>query len=197
MARRGGISSAVEAAVRKFENALTGRGAAGALRVTIFDDSKANGKGLDRIFEAFDLTMREIPEVLASIVPEVRAAHARTFASEGSAGRGAWSPLAPATLAERARLGYGPGPILKRTGALEAHVLNAPVKITRRGNTVELRIEPDVNVGGVPKYRALALGNPATNLPPRPMVTVGSSSAVKITSTLQRALRARAAARGL
>jgi hypothetical protein len=192
-----GALSGVEAAVRRFENALTGKSPASQLRVTIYDDSKARGKGLDRIFDAFDITMREIPEVLASIVPTVHDAHRRNFATEGSAGRGKWAPLAPSTLAERQRLGFGSGPILNRTGALEAHVVGTPARITRRGNVVELRIEPDVNVGGVPKYRALAVGNPSTNLPGRPMVTVGPASATKITSALQRALRAHAAARGL
>lgn len=184
-------------AAERFAAEVGPAGGGGGLRVTIFDDSAANGRGVDRIFEAFDATIDDIPLVLRDAVPSVREAHRAVFSTEGSAGRGAWPPLAPRTLAERRRLGYGPGPILVRTGALMRHVLAAEAKINRTGDGFELRIEPGVSVGGVPKYRALAKGSAATNLPGRPMVAVGPQAATRITSTIQRALRARAAANGL
>lgn len=163
--------------------------------VTIRDDSAAMAKGLDRIFDAFGATMDDVPDVLRSAVPTIREAHRAVFSSEGSAGRGRWAPLAPRTLAERARLGFGPGPILVRTGALRAHVLAAPAKVTRRGSTVELRIEPAPVVGGVPKYVYNALGT--STIPGRPMVALGPAAAAKVTSTISRQLRARARANGL
>lgn len=172
-------------------------GGSGMIRVTLGDDNAARTKGLDRVFDAFGATMDDVPKVLESIVPTIRAAHRATFDTEGAAGRGAWAALAPRTLRDRRRLGYGPGPKLVRTGALRDHVLSTPAKVTRRGDTTELRIEPDPDVGGVRKYRALALGRPEINLPGRPMVAVGPASARTITSALQRALRARAAAAGL
>jgi hypothetical protein len=168
------------------------------LRVTIHDDSKANGKGLDRIFEAFEATLDDVPDVFRQALPAIRKAHAEVFSSEGSAGRGRWAALAPRTQIERARLGYGPrSPILVRTGALRRHVLTAPAKITRGSGFVRLEIRPGDVVAGVPKYRALALGAPSNNLPARPMVALGPANAARVTSAIQRALRARAAANGL
>lgn len=167
----------------------------GMIGVSITDDSPANLRGLDRIFDAFGATIDDLPKILEDSVPAIREAHRQVFATEGAAGRGSWPSLAPSTLRERARLGFPPGPIHVRTGALREHVLSAPAKITRRGDTVELRIRPDDNVGGVPKYRALALGT--DRIPSRPMVAVGPQAATRITSAIQRAFRARAGANGL
>ena len=194
------LRAAISRFTRRASGAPSGRGSgipAGFLRVTIVDDSKANGKGLDRLFDAFDATIDDIPLVFRDALPAIRAAHRAVFTSQGAQGRGAWPKLSPVTLEERRRLGFPPGPILVRTGALRAHVLNTPARITRGTGFVELRIEPDRNVAGVPKYRALAKGNPATNLPARPMVAIGPAQARKVTSSIQRALRARAAANGL
>ena len=74
---------------------------------------------------------------MTAAVPTIRAAHRENFTTEGASGRGAWAALAPRTLAERARLGFGPGPILTRTGALRAHVLGRtgerdPPRVPRR-----------------------------------------------------------------
>ena len=169
---------------------------AGLLRVTIVDDSPENRAGLDRLFDAFGATVDDFPAIMLGALPTIRAAHRAVFASEGAAGRGRWAALAPATLVDRARRGFGPGPILVRTGALRSHVLaaRAQVKTSGTGN-VELRIRPDDNVGGVPKYRALALGT--SRIPARPMVALGSSGSVAVTSAISRAFRARARANGL
>lgn len=167
------------------------------LRVTIVDDSAENKRGVDRLFDALDQTIDEFPDVLRDALPEIRAAHALNFATEGASGRGKWAALAPRTLRDRRRLGFGPGPILHRTGALEAHVLGTDAVITSSGNTVTLKIKPDRDVDGVPKYDALAAGYAPNNLPGRPMVTVGPASAKKITSAVSRSLRARARANGL
>lgn len=176
--------------------ASTSRGS-GGLRVTILDDSKGRGRGVDRIFDAFDATMDDIPDVLKDTVPLIRELHARVFETEGTAGRGAWAGLSARTIAQRVRLGYGRGPILQRTGALKDHVLSTPAKITRKGDGYELRIQPKKNVAGIPKYHALAMGLAENNLPGRPMVTIGPQGATRFASQLQRLLRARAQANGL
>lgn len=173
------------------------RGASSGLRVTILDDSKKHGRGVDRIFDAFDATMEDIPDVLEGTVPLIRELHGDVFDTEGTAGRGAWAGLASRTIRERKRLGYGSGPILQRTGGLKAHVLSTPAVISRAGNGYELRIEPKKVVDGVPKYHALAMGLPENNLPGRPMVAIGPKGATRFASQLQRLLRARAQANGL
>lgn len=192
----------VRSAVQRFAKASNGRGKAspgrippGMIGVTITDDSTNNLRGLDRIFDAFGATIDDLPKILEDAVPSIREAHRAVFETEGAAGRGSWPALAPATLRDRARKGFPPGPIHVRTGALKAHVLSAPAKITRRGTTVELRIRPDDNVGGVPKYGALARGT--SRIPARPMVAIGPAQAVKVTSSIQRAFRARARSHGL
>jgi hypothetical protein len=167
----------------------------GFLRVTIVDDSAESRRGLDRIFDAFDATIEDLPAVLLAALPTIREAHRAVFDTEGAAGRGSWAALSPVTIAERKRLGFGAGPILLRTGALRAHVLAAPATITRGGGSVSLKIEPDANVGGVPKYAALAKGT--SRIPPRPMAAIGPPGAAKVTSAIQRALRARAQQNGL
>lgn len=55
---------------------------------------------------------------------------ARNFNAEG---RPAWTPLKPVTIADRLRKGFGPGPILQRSGALRRSLteLNAPHQIFR------------------------------------------------------------------
>lgn len=190
------IEKAAQAASRG-SAASAGRGLSSGIRVTILDDSKKRGKGVDRIFDALDATMEDIPNILADTVPTIREIHKQVFATEGSAGRGAWAGLSPRTIAQRKRLGFGAGPILKRTGALEDHVLTTPAQITRDGDGYELRIQPDPSVGGVKKYRALALGYAKNSLPGRPMVAIGPTGARKFTTQLARLLRARAAANGL
>lgn len=178
---------------------VAGSPALGLIRVTIVDDSKARGKGIDRLFDALGATIDDVPAILGDprLIEVIRAAHARNFDTEGASGRGRWAALSPRTLAERSRLGFGPGPILTRTGALREHVLSTPAVIRRGPGVVQLEIRPANSVGGVPKYGPLALGSSTNNLPGRPMVTIGPASAARITSSLQRALRARALQNGL
>lgn len=188
------VGDRVRAAVAKLEADVSP--AAGVFRVTIGDDAPRNTRGLDRVFDGMGATIDDLPRILESAVPTIREAHAAVFTSEGAAGRGSWQALAPRTVRERVRLGYpGSNPILVRTGALRDHVLSTPAVVSRKGNTVELRIAPAREVDGVPKYRALARGFGA--IPARPMVALGPSAAARVTSTIVRAFRARAAANGL
>lgn len=170
---------------------------AGSVRVTINDDDAADSTGFDRIFYGLNATMAELPAILRDALPAIRAAHKLNFTTEGASGRGHWAGLADWTIRERLALGYGTRPILKRTGALRAHVLGTPARTSRTGDTAELRIKPSRMVAGVPKYRALAKGYAPGNLPGRPMVAIGPASATRVTSAIARSMRARARANGL
>lgn len=59
---------------------------------------------------------RPMPADVRRLDRAVRAEFARNFARQGSAG-GAWPVLAPRTVRERRKLGYGPTPILIRSGS--------------------------------------------------------------------------------
>lgn len=186
-------------AVRKFEQ-RTRPGSSTGVRVTILDDSRAGGAGLDRLFVGLGATMNALPQALTDALPSIRAAHRRNFTTEGASGRGRWAPLAPSTILERARLGYPPGPILKRTGALQRHVLSTPAVVRRTRGGAELRIAPANTVAGIPKYRTLALGGRTPTggrVPGRPMVTIGPEGAKRITSAISRSLRATARRHGI
>lgn len=188
----------VSRAVKRFEAATSkGAGPAGApVRLTINDDDPASTVGFDRVFDGLGVTLAGLEVVLGSpeVIGAIREQFARNFDQEG--GRTRWPQLAPSTVAERVRLGYGGAhPILQRTGALRRHVLGAPPRVSRSGSGAELRIRPDDSVGGVPKYLALAMGT--HRMPGRPMVVIDASGAVKVTSAISRALRSRAAASGL
>jgi len=65
---------------------------------------------------SLDLTgaMKQVGEVLLNRVAE-------SFRSESSPEGRKWKPLKASTIAERLRLGYGPGPILRREGWLAEH----------------------------------------------------------------------------
>lgn len=186
----------VRRAVDRFNKATTaGKGGHG-VRLTINDDDAASTTGFDRVFDGLGVTLAGLEVVLGSppVVDAIREQFARNFDQEG--GRSSWAALAPSTVEERQRLGYGGAhPILQRTGALRRHVLAAPARVTRSGTAAELRIRPGDSVGGVPKYLALAMGT--HRMPGRPMVVIDSSGAVKVTSAISRALRQRAQASGL
>lgn len=82
----------------------------------------------------------------------------RNFAAQGRPGR--WAPLKAATIRERVRLGYGPGPILVRTGKL------------KRGFRFEWGPR-SYRVRNVRDYFVHhQFGAPGANIPPRPMLVL-------------------------
>ena len=189
----GDLRAAIDSFTREARRLSSGSG--GGVRVTIADDTKGGSVGFDRVFVGLGAVLDAMPSALKAAEPEIRAGHRAVFTTEGAAGRGRWRPLKPSTIEERRRLGYGPGPILKRTGALERHVLSTPAVVSRIPGGYQLRIAPDANVNGVRKYRALAMGH--GRIPARPMVALGPQAATKVTSAISRYLRARAASGGL
>lgn len=190
---------AVTKAVRKF-NATQAPGG-GFVRVSFNDDDGADTRGMDRVFVGLDVTLAGMASVLsdASVLSAIRKAFAQNFTDEGA--RKPWAQLAPSTVQERIRKGYGGRhPILKRTGALERHVVTAPAKVTTTARGATLKIAPSPSVGGVRKYAFLAKGGTTPTggkVPGRPMVVITPGSATKVSSAISRALRARAAANGI
>lgn len=202
MAARGkGRAARLNAAARTFERAAAARGG-GPIRLTMHDDGPGDTRGFDRLFVGLGATVAAFPDALRDALPTIRAAHAAVFRTAGLAGRGGWPALSESwTVPERIALGYGGrAPILVRTGALRDHVLNTPAVVSKTADGFELRIAPTPNVGGVAKYRILARGGTTslgTRIPARPMVALGPTQAVKVTSAISRSLRQRAAANGL
>lgn len=189
-------SAAAKRAVRKFNETTAAGPGGGFVRVSFNDDDKANTKGFDRVFAGLGVTLGGMATVLSSpdVLAMIRAQFERNFAQEK--GRRKWARLAPRTVQERIRRGYGgQHPILERTGALRRHVVSTPAQVTTTGRGATLRIAPGPSVNGVPKYRALAKGH--GRVPARPMVVLDKSGSVKVSSAISRALRARAAANGL
>ena len=186
----------VRAATDRFRRATSAGGAGGAVRLTMNDDDPAGTTGFDRVFAGFGATMAGLTSALSSpeVLRVIRAQFARNFTEE--AGRRPWAQLAPSTVEERARLGFGGRhPILVRTGQLRRHVITAPAVTQRTPGGAVLTIRPADSVGGVPKYRVNATGSRST--PARPMVVIDAAGAVKVTSAISRALRTRAQANGL
>lgn len=193
---------AVQDAVRRFQQQTAGMGVRNApVRLTFNDDGPGDTRGLDRLFVGLDVTLDGVLAVMGepAVLRTIREQFRLNF--EGEKGRRPWPALAPRTVAERRRLGYGGAhPILVRTGALRQHVLRTPAQTRRVGSGAELRIAPSPSVNGVPKYRVLARGGRTPSggrIPPRPMVVIDAQGAVRVTSAISRALRARAAANGL
>lgn len=190
---------AISAAVDRFNRTQAPGG--GFVRVSFNDDDAADTRGMDRVFTGLDVTLGSMATVLSSpgVLSVIREQFSRNFKTE--TGRTKWAGLAPSTVQDRMRRGYGGRhPILVRTGALRTHVLKTPAKTTTTARGAELRIAPSPSVGGVRKYRMLAKGGTTPTggrVPGRPMVVIDKSGAVKVSSAISRALRLRAAANGI
>lgn len=101
---------------------------------------------------------RDFSPVYAKFADYHRRSIDRNFAAEGRPGR--WAPLKAATIRERIRLGYGPGPILVRTGRL------------KRGFRFEWGPR-SYRVWNVRSYFVYhQFGAPGANIPARPMLVL-------------------------
>lgn len=73
-------------------------------------------RALEDVLAAFEQRAVTIARAYTAIVADFRRVERRRFRAEGPG----WEPLAPSTVADRQRRGYGPEhPILRRTGALQ------------------------------------------------------------------------------
>lgn len=66
---------------------------------------------------------RDMRPVMDKIGKYLMGSTLRTFEAEGRPRK--WQPLQPATIADRQRKGFGPGPILVRSGALKSSLTSA------------------------------------------------------------------------
>lgn len=194
MGTLGNRNACMKRAVSDFKRTTSGAGNAAAIRVTFNDDNAADTRSMSRLFTGLGATLDNMADVLRTEGADaIRKAFGDNFNRQGA--RGPWPALAPSTIAQRIRLGYGAGPILQRTGALKRHVTTAPAQVTRTGRGIELRIRPGNVVAGRPKYVPLAMGT--GRMPARPMVVLTPQAVAQVTGTISRALRARAQANGL
>jgi len=77
--------------------------------------------GDQRVIDALNQMKRRIADpkaALGEIGELLMNEYDKNFPAEGSRMLEKWKPLAKSTIKERIRLGYGPGPILYRTGKL-------------------------------------------------------------------------------
>lgn len=78
----------------------------------------AGDEQLQRSFSRFTEHVKDYSPAFRAIAVEFFKGEEQQFESEGSHGSGGWSPLAPSTAEQKARLGYPPD-ILVRTGKLK------------------------------------------------------------------------------
>lgn len=107
----------------------------------------------------------------ATIEPYFRERARQRFQSEGDDVVGRWVPLAEATKAIRVQMGYGEGPINRRTGALENYIINSPTGVGINPAGATLTMPGDKGSASIQKKMKAAqqgLDNPRT--PARPVV---------------------------
>lgn len=104
-----------------------------------------------------------------------------------------WAPLKPSTIADRLRKGFGPGPILRRTGMLMASA-------TIRGAAANVfEVGPDhVTVGTALPYAIFhQKGAPGAHIPQRKMIALNWETRPDIIKILGDYVRQQAASAGL
>jgi phage gpG-like protein len=75
---------------------------------------------VSRRLDAVAARLRDARPAWPVVLATFQAITRQAFASEGATtAAGTWPELAPSTIKERERLGYGPRPILRRSGVLE------------------------------------------------------------------------------
>jgi hypothetical protein len=106
-----------------------------------------------------------------TIEPYFRERVLNRFASEGDDVVGKWTPLTNATKAIRVQMGYGEGPINKRTGQLEEYIArsNYGVTITAAGSVLTM---PAGKPSGelLKKVQTAQQGKDNPRTPPRPVL---------------------------
>lgn len=92
-----------------------------------------------------------------------------------------WAPLAPSTIADKMRQGYGDKPTLVRTGRLRRSFRARTTKRT-------LQIINRRSRGGVSLYRVHQEGAPGANIPRRQMVAYGRTEQQRLSAIMRRHL---------
>lgn len=155
---------------------------------------EVNSRQVDRLLLSLDTALS--PTAMAgflggTIDPYIRQRAQQRFEGEGDDVVGKWEPLAVSTQQIRADLGYGPAhPINKRTGDLEAYILDEPhrLEVSSMGATL-------VSPGAPPKtdllrakVRTAQIGSPGNKgqspTPPRPVMGMNERDLAFVMSAL-------------
>lgn len=99
--------------------------------------SERSEKLLDLKFSRLLFRAKDLKPVNERIMREYRKQIDRQFRSEGSTAGFPWRPLAPATIRDRVRKGFPPGPILQRTGDLRDSLVESNHSRGCKGNTAQ------------------------------------------------------------
>lgn len=108
--------------------------------------------------EHYQTASRDFKPVYARFSAYHRRSIQRSFAAEGRPRR--WAALKPATIQDRLRKGFGPGPILVRTGAMQRGFVFAY-------GPRAYRVDNKTNY-----FLYHQLGAPRANIPARPMLVL-------------------------
>ena len=118
-------------------------------------------QALQAKFRSIEIRGRDLSEVWPQIADVIGLDMATQFEMEGDP---KWKPLAPRTIAQRLRLGFGAGPILYRTGSLR-EAWSTETGQTREITPTSLYIGPEKV--SYAKYHQSRL--PRTRIPRRPL----------------------------
>lgn len=107
------------------------------------------------------------------------------FGGQGDDVSGAWAQLSPYTIADRLAKGYGEGPILHRTGALEQYVTTSPGEITASDVAVTLQTPmPAEDATLAVKFAVHQKGSRRNKTPARPMIGINETDVETILTSL-------------
>lgn len=81
------------------------------------------------------------PRTVEKIELIINSATRAQFESQGRRGGTPWRQLATSTLKQRIRQGFGPGPILLRTGRLAAALSSGQAILSSSGSQIEMRYD--------------------------------------------------------
>lgn len=127
---------------------------------------------IDRMLQGIEERARDLTPMWPAVYDAFHAILTKAFDTEGaSTDAGKWAPLAPRTIKQRVRQGFGAGPILQRTEALKRALtlgVGAYARMTPDRFQVLLAREPE----SVASFGAHQRGVPSRKLPRRAMVSL-------------------------
>ncbi len=92
---------------------------------------------LDLKFAGLSFRAKDLKPINERIMRQYRSEIDQQFRSQGSRAGFPWKPLAPATIEDRIRKGFPPGPILQRTGTLRDSLVESNNRFGCKGNTAQ------------------------------------------------------------
>jgi hypothetical protein len=105
------------------------------------------------------------------------------FREEGDEASGAWEPLAPATEDRRFRMGYGEGPINRRTGKMYRWLTTDAGDVDVAGDGLFFTW-PDVPGDMAKRFETAQFGSSETGAPARPVVAADTESLLVIMASV-------------